>query len=68
VNGVDARSLDVQRKKQESHRDDLETRLSLLKRIVEQSVADPHHKGGQWVTPGCVLGLRFAGTTPQSSE
>jgi very-short-patch-repair endonuclease/transcription elongation GreA/GreB family factor len=63
VKGVDGRSLRVQGKKQESQRDDLEMRLSLLKRIVEQSVADPEHPGGQWVTPGCVVGLRFAGTT-----
>jgi very-short-patch-repair endonuclease/transcription elongation GreA/GreB family factor/DNA polymerase III delta prime subunit len=63
VKGVDARSLEVQRNKQENHREDLETRLSLLKRILAQSVADPQHAGGQWVTPGCVVGLRFAGAT-----
>lgn len=63
VNGVDARSSAVQKTKQENHREDLEERFSLLERVLAQSVAEPQHTGGQWVTPGCVVGLRFAGTT-----
>jgi very-short-patch-repair endonuclease/transcription elongation GreA/GreB family factor len=57
--GVDARSLDVQRAKQAKHRDDLEERLDFLRRVTAQSIADPTHAGGQWVTPGSLIGLRF---------
>lgn len=57
--GVDARSLDVQRRKQERHAEDLQDRLAYLDRVLKQSIADVQHSGGQWVTPGCMVGLRF---------
>jgi transcription elongation GreA/GreB family factor len=57
--GVDARSLDVQRRKHERHTEDLQDRLEYLDRVLQQSVADERHPGGYWVTPGCMVGLRF---------
>lgn len=61
VHAVDARSREVQLAKQESLRDDLEGRLNYLSRVLAQSVADPDHQAGQWVTPGCIVGLRHPG-------
>ena len=57
--GVDARSLDVQRRKHERHTEELQDRLEYLNRVMQQSVADERHQGGHWVTPGCMVGLRF---------
>jgi len=61
--GVDARSADVQRERQERLREELDDRLSYLRRVLDQSFAHTSHVGGQWVTPGCIVGLRF-GTEP----
>ncbi len=61
--GVDARSLDVQRRKHERHTEDLQDRLEYLDRVLQQSVADERHPGGHWVTPGCMIGLRFGDAT-----
>jgi len=61
IRAVDARSHDVQRANQESLRDDLETRLGYLRRVLAQSLVDPQHVAGQWVTPGCIVGLRYPG-------
>ncbi len=61
--GVDARSLDVQRRKQERHAEELQDRQEYLNRVLEQSVADERHQGGHWVTPGCMVGLQFGDET-----
>ncbi len=61
--GVDARSLDVQRRKQQRHAEDLQDRLEYLQRVLNQSAADRNHRGGQWVTPGCIVALRFGDET-----
>ncbi|WP_419471066.1 DUF559 domain-containing protein [Georgenia yuyongxinii] len=42
---------------------DLEGRLDYLTRVLNQSVAEPGHRGGEWVTPGCIVGLRINGKT-----
>ena len=59
--GVDSRSLAVQRDKQNRHQEDLQDRVDYLQRVLDQSVATDDHRGGDWVTPGCMVGLLFEG-------
>jgi very-short-patch-repair endonuclease/transcription elongation GreA/GreB family factor len=59
VSGVDGRSFDVQKRKRQEQVAELQDRLDYLHRVVMESVVEPGHQGGQWVTPGCMVGLRF---------
>lgn len=59
VTGVDGRSFDVQKRKRQEHVAELQDRLDYLHRVVADSVVEAGHRGGQWVTPGCMVGLRF---------
>jgi very-short-patch-repair endonuclease/transcription elongation GreA/GreB family factor len=61
IRAVDGRSRDVEVVNQERHRDDLEARLHHLERVLSQSIVDPSHVGGLWVTPGCIIGLQYPG-------
>jgi very-short-patch-repair endonuclease/transcription elongation GreA/GreB family factor len=60
VNAVDSRSHAVELAKQEQHREELEDRFDYLGWVLAQSVVEPSKQGGPWVTPGCIIGLRYS--------
>jgi very-short-patch-repair endonuclease len=61
VHAVDSRSHAVELTKQEQHREELEDRLDYLGWVLAQSIVEQMNILGRWVTPGCVIGLRYSG-------
>ncbi|TCC50488.1 DUF559 domain-containing protein [Kribbella pittospori] len=61
VHAVDSRSHAVELARQEQHREELEDRLDYLGWVLAQSVVEQLNQGSRWVTPGCIIGLRYRG-------
>jgi len=58
---IDRLSNRAQREALQRKRFEYERRQQYLDRVLSESIADSRHAGGEWVTPGSILGLQFNG-------